>query len=196
MPATTKRWTAEEVRALPDDGKRYELIDGELLVTPAPAVVHQGAVLALAIILNPYVRVHRLGRVFISPADIELEPDTIVQPDVFVVPPEALRRPLEWANIHSLLLAAEVLSPGTARYDRVKKRHFFQRHQVSEYWIVDLDARVVECWRPGDERAEVLEKTLVWHPTGAAEPLTIDLVHYFADVLHDEEPTAPDSPRV
>ena len=79
----------------------------------------------------------------------------------FVVPigPDG-RRGANWTDIHALLLAVEILSPSTARADRQAKRRLHQRERVGEYWIVDLDARVVERWRPDDERPEIVTRTL------------------------------------
>ena len=185
MPATNQRWTAEMVRALPDDGNRYELIDGELLVSPSPRLVHQQATALLWQALYTYVRAQNVGRAYMSPADIELEPETIAQPDVFVVPLAAGRGPRDWTDISSLLVAAEVLSPSTARDDRVTKRRFYARKHVPEYWVVDADARVIERWRPGDSRPELLDERLEWHPAGAAEPLVLDLVAYFRAVWEE-----------
>ena len=79
--------------------------------------------------------------------------------------------------------APEVLSPGTARHDRFTKRHLYQAQGVPEYWIVDVNTRMVERWRPGDERAEFLADTLTWQPDPAVPPLTIDLPAYFAEVF-------------
>jgi Uma2 family endonuclease len=73
-------------RALPDDGSRYEVVDGELFVTPAPRLPHQAILLELAMRLTPYVRAHGLGMVLTSPADVEYGPKTLVQPDLFVAP--------------------------------------------------------------------------------------------------------------
>jgi Uma2 family endonuclease len=81
-----------------------------------------------------------------------------------------------------LLLAIEVLSPSTARADRTTKRRRYQRAGIPEYWIVDLDARVIERWRPGDDRPEVLGETLTWLAPGAASPLTIELAPLFARI--------------
>ena len=186
--APTERWTAEQVRALQDESRawpRYELIDGELLVSPAPRLAHQRAVRLLLDALSPYVRAQPIGELFSSPADLELVPEGVLQPDAFVVPLVAGKRPQTWPDVRSLLLAVEVLSPGTARYDRVTKRRFYQRIGVPEYWVVDLDARVVERWRAGDERPEPLDERLVWHPEGASESFTLDLPSFFAEV-HDE----------
>lgn len=185
MPEILERWTAARVRELPDDGNRYEVVDGELLVTPAPRLPHQEAVFRLARILDDHVREVDGGHVFSSPADIEFDPHTLVQPDVFVVPSVEGRRPRAWTDISNLLLAVEVLSPSTARADRTVKRRRYQRAGVPEYWIVDLDARLVERWRPSDERPELLTDELVWELRAGVEPLVIDLIAYFRVVLDE-----------
>ena len=183
MPELATVWTAEMVRALPDDGNRYEVVAGELLVTPSPTLDHQDAVFQVAVILRGYLQAHRMGYAAISPADIELDPRTLVQPDAFVVPLVNGRRPRKWTDISRLLAAIEVLSPSTARADRTVKRRRFQQEGVPEYWIVDLAGRVVERWRPQDERPEILTETLVWQPDANVEPLTINLPELFGQVL-------------
>lgn len=168
----------EEGRAWP----RYELIDGDLLVTPAPTWSHQEAVMRLWRELDDYLRDHPVGRPVVSPADIELEAGTVLQPDVFVVPARDVQPHGSWGDVRELLLAVEVLSPGSGRHDRVIKRRFYQRMDVAEYWIVDSESGVVERWRPEDERAELLDHSITWQPSGAAEPLMIDLETFFAHV--------------
>lgn len=182
MPQHVTRWTAEMVRALPDDGNRYEVVDGELLVTPAPSKPHQVAVGLLYSLLDQHARALGLGEALVSPADVELDPHGMVQPDVFVEGFVEGRPTHEWNVGAPLLLAVEVLSPSTARADRTVKRRRFQRATVPEYWIVDLDARVVERWRPGDERPEVLGETIEWRATPGAAPLTIALPPLFSRI--------------
>jgi Uma2 family endonuclease len=176
-------WTAQLARALPDDGNRYEVLDGELFVTPAPSGYHQRALKALAFVLDPYVREHALGELLWSPADIEFSSRRLVQPDLFVIPALPSGRMRAWSDVSSLLLAVEILSPTTARADRFRKRTIYQSTGVPEYWIVDIDARVVERWRPEDERPEILADTLTWAPRADAAPLEIDLPRWFAAVL-------------
>jgi Uma2 family endonuclease len=183
MPQLSHVWTPEEVRALPEDGRRYEVVAGELLVTPAPSFQHQEAVLRLAIALRDYGERTAVGHALVSPADLEPESGALVQPDVFVGRPPPGRRPRDWADFSSLLLAVEVLSPSTARTDRTIKRRLFQRARVPEYWIVDLDARLVERWRPGEDRPEVITERLLWQPDPAQAALEIDLAGCFAQVL-------------
>lgn len=196
MVAAAKLWTAEAVRALPDDGRRYELIDAILYVngvavpdgdlaafepamTPSPAPRHQHRLLTLARILADYVDRERCGLVMISPADLELSAESIVQPDIFITPRFDGGPPSDWGAVTSLLLAVEVLSPSTARTDRIHKRAYYQRAGVPEYWIVDSDSRIIERWRPIDERPEILAGTIEWYPEGATQPLVIDLEHFF-----------------
>ena len=136
------------VRALPADGNRYEVVAGELFVTPAPHFRHQGAVLEWLLRLAPYVKAHGLGYAVASPADIEFDEEDLVQPDAFVAPRIEGHQPTRWSEITTLVLAIEVLSPSTARADRTVKRRLFQRVGVPEYWIVDVEARLVERWRP------------------------------------------------
>lgn len=181
MPATT-RWTAKMVRALPDDGNRYEVIDGELFVTPSPALRHQDAVLEMASLVHPYVNAHGVGHVVVSPADVTFDDGNLVQPDVFVTPLVGGRRPREWSEVKTLLLAVEVLSPSTARADRRVKLRLYQRQQVPEYWIVDVDARVIERWRLDDQRPEIVAERLEWQPDPAHPPLIVDVPTYFRAV--------------
>jgi Uma2 family endonuclease len=180
MPAQKTWWTLEMVRALPDDGKRYEVLDGVLLVSPAPSLRHQRAVRLLCRILEDYTRAHGMGEAMISPADIELSPTRLVQPDVFVVPAEL--RVATWRDVTRLHLAAEVISPSTARADRMEKRTAYQDKEVPEYWVVDLDTRVFERWLPSDVRPEILSDRIEWHPVADVPPLSIDLVGYFAEI--------------
>lgn len=182
MPQATTRWTAAKVRALPDDGNRYEVIDGELLVTPSPTWLHQRAIGRLQFLLAAWCRGSRSGEVLASPADISTGEDRLVQPDIFVVPAEMAARAQSWADVTRLLLAVEVLSPSTARADRLVKRRIY-RELADEYWIVDLDARLIERWRPEDERPEILTSRLLWQPHPDAASLELDLDQYFSELL-------------
>jgi Uma2 family endonuclease len=190
MPAVERRWTAREVRRLiaeaPLQTPRYELVNGELLVTPSPTGPHQPAVGLLLAALIGYFRRNPIGFAYTSPADVELEPGTIVQPDVFAVPVHEFRRLIQGGNAHELLVAAEVLSPNSGSIDKTKKRPLYQRH-VPEYWIVDVDSRVFERWRPGDARPELIVQRLEWRPAGAPEPFVLDLPTYFAEVYGESK---------
>jgi Uma2 family endonuclease len=185
MAQASGNWTADMVRALPDDGNRYEVVAGHLLVSPAPSWRHGDAVGELYALLRGYCRKHRVGHAKIAPQDVEFDQQNMVEPDLFVVPLVNGMKPLEWGAVRRLLLAVEVLSPGTARHDRFTKRTLYQAREVPEYWIVDPNTRMVERWRPGEDRPEMLAESLVWQPDAAQPPLAIDLPAYFAEVLGD-----------
>ena len=190
MPAVDRRWTAREVRALiaksPLASPRYELVDGELLVTPSPGYPHQRAVTRLLVALHEYTQREGIGDALASPFDVELEPETITQPDIFVISRDEGRRlQREGLPAISLLLAIEVLSPSSSRHDRVRKRPLYQRH-APEYWIVDLDARLIERWRTGEDRPEILDVSLTWRPTGATEPFVLDVQRFFSEVMNEQ----------
>lgn len=179
MPATAG-WTVEELWKIPDDGLRREIIDGELFVSPSPVWSHQYIADELAHALRDYLRRQRVGRALTAPADVVFGPRTLVQPDILVVPLVGGRSPRDYHEAGQLLVAVEVLSPGTARRDRGAKRLLYQRENVTEYWIVDGDAQLLERWRPGDERPEVVTRRLEWHPADASEPFVLDVQKLFA----------------
>ena len=184
MPALpTTGWTVDMLETLPDDdGKRYEIIDGELFVTPAPGFPHQRAVRELLMRLHSYLEGSEEAEVIFSPADVRSGARTSVQPDLFVMRRPVREGPHGWPDLETLLLAVEILSPSTARRDRTIKRRLYQSRGIPEYWIVDLDSRLIERWRPGDERPEILEETLEWRPPGFDQPLVIDLAKLFEDI--------------
>jgi Uma2 family endonuclease len=174
-------YTADMVRALPDDGKRYETVHGELLVTPAPRLQHQEVVRRLLVALSGYVSRVGIGHVLASPADISWGPDTLVQPDVFVVP-LAEARTMDWARLKTLLLAIEVLSPSSTRADRFTKRRLYQEVGVPAYWVVDAEARVVEVWTPTVAFPVVEPVRVTWRPAGASDPFELNLDDLFRPI--------------
>ena len=132
MPRRETEWTAEMALALPDDGQRYEVLDGELFATAAPSWDHQSAVMAIIARLLMYVNEHHIGWLRTSPADITFSARRLVQPDMFVVPWREAGPPRAWQDVTELLLAVEVLSPSTARADRHRKRLIYQSQRVPE----------------------------------------------------------------
>jgi Uma2 family endonuclease len=181
MPETTRRYTVDEVLAFPDDGSRYELVDGELLVTPAPAPSHQRVSMRLSVAIENYLTTWP-GRavLFASPADISWDREKLVQPDLFVVPVGEVSR--SWKTVRTLVLAIEIVSPSSARGDRLVKRRLYQRQHVATYWIVDPDARLVEVWQPDDERPEIVTDVLRWRVAPDAEDLAVDLEKLFGNL--------------
>jgi Uma2 family endonuclease len=173
-------YTAEMVRALPDDGNRYETVYGELLVTPAPRARHQEAISRLQVALTLYLREHRAGHLFASPADISWSEDTLVQPDLFVVALDEART-MDWRRMQTLLLAIEVLSPSSIRADRFTKRRLYQQVGIGLYWVVDADAESVEIWTPDHTFPTAAMDELVWAPAGFP-PFRMSLAELFQPI--------------
>ena len=182
MPDLASNWIREQVLALPEDGRRYELVDGELLVSPSPRGPHQRGVMELFRLVDPYVRAHRLGYTMCSPADLDFRSGQLLQPDLFVGGMVDGREPVEWADYGIPILVAEVLSPSTARFDRISKRRRYQRSGVPVYWIVDLDGRLVEVWHAGESSPSIVDDALEWKPDHVEIPLFIDPPAYFRAV--------------
>ena len=193
MPAVQpRRWTRPEVDRLIDERPgytpRYELVDGELLVTPAPSRRHQRIILRLVLLLEPYVTKHKLGEVFLGPAELPLVTGERYEPDLFVIPLVGGRRATDDLELTRAVLICEALSPGSARHDRLIKRNAFQRNGVPDYWIIDGDAEVFEVWRPGDERPAIVDERLVWRPAGTPELFELDVREFFASIANDGAP--------
>lgn len=187
MPSTQVDWTVDMLDALPDDGNRYEIIDGVLFVTPSPNDVHQYVVGELHARLLAYLKPARVGRPLVSPSDVRREDRrrNRVQPDIFVVRYVDGKRPTFPFELADVLLVAEVLSPSTAAYDHHKKRAFYLDAKVPAYWIIDPGARTVSVWRPGAQAAELHTDRVEWHPAGMTDPLLIDLDTFFREALDE-----------
>lgn len=185
LPDTSRTdWTVDELAQLPEDGKRYEILDGVLLVSPSPAVLHQRASRELVWILLNYLDGSGLELLY-APTAVRDGSRTEIEPDVLVLPRlnDSTQRFID--GIGHLVLAVEILSPSTARVDRYRKRAAYQRSGVPNYWIVDPVARFVELWRPTDSEPEILETTLTWQPVADTAPLVVDLARYFK-AMHGE----------
>lgn len=172
------------VDALPDDGQRYELIDGELFVTPAPAEHHQLIVGELHGRLREFLKGYPIGRAILSPADVRRGDRTRnrVQPDVFVVRLSDGKRPAYPYELRDLLLAVEVSSPGNPLLDYQRKRELYLREGVEEYWIINPDARNISRWRGRGDPGEVLSARVEWSP-GDGSTFVLELAEFFADAL-------------
>ncbi len=138
------RLTAADWLAFPDDGQRYEVVDGELYVTPPPATRHQVVCSELGFLLQLHLRASRLGQLIHGPVGVRSADDVVVEPDLVVVlAANTGRIRKEWV-LAPPDLVVEVLSPGTARRDLVVKRELYERGGVAEYWVVDPEANQVE----------------------------------------------------
>ena len=148
------RWTYAEFARLPSEGStRYEVIAGELVVTPAPSLRHQRIATDLVTLLNEFVREHGLGEVYAGPVDVLFAEGDYLEPDIVFVRRDR-RAILSDRGIEAAPdLVVEVLSPSTADRDRGIKLDRYRHFGVAEYWVVDPDARAIEVWRPGGEAA-------------------------------------------
>jgi Uma2 family endonuclease len=184
MPATNTDWTVAMLDALPDDGDRYELFDGALIVTPAPSDVHQLIAGELHSRLLAYLRPGTVARPLVSPADVRRgdRRRNRLQPDVFVVRLRDGQRPTYPYDLADLLLAVEVVSPSSVGTDYQRKRDVYVSAGV-EYWVVDADARTVAVWRSQTTPGELLTDALRWQPAGMTSALTINLGEFFVTAL-------------
>ena len=180
MALSTSAWTLAELDRLPDDGNKYELVDGELFVTPAPSPAHERLALVLREILSPFVRAERLGDIY-TPRAVVRTDGSEVEPDLMVRPPTP-SLPKTWAEMPTPLLVVEISSRTTRRRDHEQKRGFYLRIGVAEYWIVDRWSRSILVVRR-DAADLVAESVLKWRPDGAHQALNIDVAAYFDEAL-------------
>lgn len=186
-PRDRSRWSYAEFARLPsDDGNRYEVIAGELHVTPAPRPLHQRVVTRLARLLDEFVEGHELGWVLTGPVDVLFAEGDYVEPDLVFVRRERRGvisdRGLEAAPD----LIVEVASESTAPRDRGLKRERYAHFGVPEYWVADPDAGRIEVFRPQESggRPRVVTGTLTWRPVPGGPTLEIPV----AEALRGIEP--------
>ena len=180
------RWTDDEVARLidkrPGYTPRYELVDGELLVTTTPTGRHQRILLELAVALHSYLHEYRVGEVLVGPVDLRLRQGTRFEPDLCVVPAPNGRLAKAVDPIPPPLVICEVLSPDSLRHDRLTKRRAFQRDRIPDYWVVDGDAEAFEVWHPDDASAALVDDRLAWRPEGCTVPFELDVRAFFAGI--------------
>lgn len=180
------RWTVREVAQLIDERPgylpRYELVDGELLVTSAPSNRHQRVLFELAVRLRTYLQQQRVGEVLMGPVDLRLRRGTRFEPDLCVIPAPNGRLTTAAEPIPRPLLICEAVSPSSGRHDRFTKRRAFQRDGIPDYWILDDTADAFEVWHPDDERAAAIGDRLTWRPQGCTAPFELDVKEFFASI--------------
>jgi Uma2 family endonuclease len=137
-------WTYDDYAALPDDGHRYEIVNGVLIMAPAPSPEHQSIAVRLSHYLFAHVELAGLGRVFASPLDVDLGPKNMYQPDLVVILNAHLDRVAEKKIIGAPDLVVEITSPSTAAYDRLTKYEKYAHAGIPEYWIVKPASHTVE----------------------------------------------------
>ncbi|MBI4539349.1 MAG: Uma2 family endonuclease [Gemmatimonadetes bacterium] len=174
-------WTYAEFARLPNDGKRYEVIGGELYVTPAPAPMHQLVLQRLNRLLDEFVNRNNLGWVLPAPCDVLLADGEYVEPDLIVVRRERRGIITERGIEAPPDLVVEIISDSTASVDRGPKREQYAYFGVPQYWIVDPKARRIEVYRFQEDPAHptIHEQIVTWTPVGGGESLTIPVPDLF-----------------
>ena len=179
MALRTRRWKRADLLRLPDDGNRYEVVDGELFVTPAPSPAHERILLVLAERLRQFLAPLDLGDIHQGRSAVVLG-NSQVEPDLLacavVVPP-----PATWDEMPRPFLVVEVLSPTTSRRDQIAKRALYEREGIPEYWIVDGATRTIRVVSAGRDAIE--STTVFWQPPGASVTLELDVASLFREAL-------------
>jgi Uma2 family endonuclease len=185
MATITRVWTSADLEDVPEDqsGKRYEIIDGELIVTPSPVPRHQLLAVRLTLRFGSFVEAHRLGQIWGDRVDIKLgEGEALVIPDLSFIRRDRLGivGPTAIDGVPDLVL--EILSPSTRHRDLGEKMALYARYGVTEYWVVDPEARSVRVLILTGDRYEALEQ-----PAGVARSrvlpgLEVDVAALFAEL--------------
>jgi Uma2 family endonuclease len=169
--SAVRAWTIEDLDRMPEDGNSYEVVRGELFVTPLPSVHHEVVIARLTRLLDPYVAANGLGYVF-HPHAVIRRKGSQTEPDLYV---NAHRGESDWAKTPTPSLVVEVSSRWTWRRDLKEKRaYYLEDVGVPEYWMVDRERRAIRVARP-DAGDAVFHSTLSWHPVGATAPLEIEI---------------------
>lgn len=185
MALPVPQFTIAMLDDFPDDGNRYELLEGMLLVTPAPSLTHQIIATRLAHILmtaladGPKAHVVAVGALQRG-ENTQLQPDVLVFPASF--PPDT-----DWRTIQGWWLAIEVMSPSSRVYDRVVKRDAYLALGVEEYWVVDMRDHSIEVWKRGSAGSERVVSSLTWRPAALGIDIVVNLDEVFGDVGVDRE---------
>jgi Uma2 family endonuclease len=177
MAVTVPRYTVDDLERFPEDGNRYELLDGMLIVTPLARQVHQWVAMQLGASL--LAQLGGTARV-VSPGVVTRPPRTQLQPDVLVYPAR-FRPSSHWLDVTEHWLALEVLSRSSRFYDREFKRDAYFALGVQQVWLVDIEDRSVEVWRSRTEH-DVVRDVIRWSVPTTDVLVTIDLVELFASL--------------
>ena len=139
-------FTYDDYLTLSNDGKRHEILDGELVMTPAPSPEHQEILLNLIELLRGFVRAESRGKVFCAPTDVVLSMTDVVQPDIVFVSKERLNIITRKNVVAAPDIVVEIVSEATEKLDRVTKKELYERFGVKEYWIVDPEKQTIEVY--------------------------------------------------
>lgn len=178
MPAAAMpRYTIADLDDFPDDGNRYELLDGYLLVSPQAASSHQLVATRLATQLSNFLGDSEPA-IVVGPGVVQREPNTHLEPDILVLPPVQGILP-KWSEMTGHWLVVEVVSPSSRFKDRNIKRQAYLTLGVDEVWVVDHHDGVIERAVAGSDAVEIMADKLVWRPRRLERTLTIDIPYLF-----------------
>ena len=182
MPAMLLRYTVDDLDRFPDDGNRYELLDGMLLVTPAPMPAHEMVLLRIRNALIHYLadRAHVFTR-----GAVEVRPRNHLEPDLLVLP-SSVPVGRRWSDIRGFWLAVEVSGHGSRLYDRDFKQVAYRSLGVGEVWRADLRDRAIDVVRADGSRVVALRERLEWQAPGLATSLTLDVGSLFDRIEGDD----------
>lgn len=158
MLTEEKLVTYDDYLALPDDGNRYEIIGGELLISPSPITIHQRILLKLSSLLNEYIDKNNLGEIFIAPFDVVLSMTDVVQPDILFISKGRSQIVTEKNVVAAPDFVVEILSEGTEVIDRNRKKELYEKYKVKEYWIVNPWKKQLEQYILEKEAFELKKK--------------------------------------
>lgn len=179
MAITVPHYTVDDLVNFPDDGNRYELLDGVLLVTPGPSLGHQVIASRIQARLSHAVQLPGIAYV-VGPGVVVRLPSTQLQPDILVFP-ASYKPDTEWHKINEHWLVVEVLSRSSKIYDREFKKDAYFALGVQQVWLVDRWDKSIEVWRSPSAR-KIARETLVWHAPAGDESMTLDLEEVFAGI--------------
>ena len=178
--ASTVRYTYADHQTIPEDHRRHEIVDGELFVTPMPRINHQRVAVDVILALEARAREHDLGMA-VGPITVHLHDELVLEPDVVFIRKDRLEIADPEGDVHGPPdLVVEILSPSSKSYDRNLKRKRYLESGVQEVWIIDIDERMVEVWRPESEEPEQVRDVLRWRVAGRA--FEIPLLEVFRGV--------------
>lgn len=177
MAITVPQYTVNDLEGFPDDGNRYELLDGMLIVTPSPRQAHQWVAMELALTLAAQLRA--IARV-VAPGVVSRPPGSQLEPDILVYPTR-FRPSSHWSDVTEHWAAVEVLSRSSRFYDRELKRDAYFQLGVQQVWLVDIEDRSVDVWRSRTEH-EVVRDVIRWSVPTTDVVVTVDLVELFAEL--------------
>jgi Uma2 family endonuclease len=184
MAIAVPRYTIEDLDRFPDDGNRYELLDGVLLVSPAPSFLHEIVVQRIRDQLIAYLG--KTARVLTHGA-VQIRPRTQLEPDLLVIPASVrVTRNTTWSDVRDWWLAVEVSGRGSRVYDRDAKQPAYPRLGVREAWRADLGDCCIEVTRQGQAATTRYTDQLRWHPPEMPDPLVIDIPAVFEGIEGDD----------